>query len=214
MLFKNFWKQQHNKVEGLASQIDPFECLKVIHGYCFMAIGQLDPDPIADKIRILCDEFHNDNSDYEFHLIDEKRMIITYYGHGEKRNVSLKSEIDLRMASALRTLNEAPNRSKIWSIREPYDYAWIKKVIDYELVPGLAKLKFNSTLSFITYLQQDIGIENIESTYKSTFNKYYKEVDNKTIPFIYKHHDTGVMIDKTETNRRNAIIMKFIGLMI
>jgi hypothetical protein len=213
MLFKKFWKQQSNK-EELPSLIDPFEGLRVIHGYCFMAIGQHDPDPIANKVRILCDEFHNENSDYEFHLIDEKRMEIIYYGHGEKRNVRLKSEIDLRMASALRTLNEAPNRSKKWSIREPYDYAWIKKVIDYALVPGLSKLKFGTTRSFITYLQQNIGIEGIESRYKSTFNKYCKEVDNRTIPFIYKHHNTGVMIDTTETDRRNAIVMKFIGLMI
>ncbi len=212
MLFKTIRKQQNNE-EELISQIEPFDGLKVNHGFCFMAIGQIDPDPVAERIRILCNDFHNENSDYEFHLIDEKRMMITYYGHGVKRELNLKSEIDLRMASALRTLNEAPNKSKIWSIREPYDYAWIKKVIDRGLVSGLANLTFGTTRLFINYLQ-DMGIEGIESTYKSTFNKYYKEVVNETIPFVYKHHDTGVMIDKTETDRRNAIVMKFIGLMI
>lgn len=212
MLFKINWKK-HNNEEKLHSQIVPSESLKVIHGFCFFAIGQLDPDPIAEEMRRLCDEFHNENSDYEFHLIDEKRMTITYYGHGEKRKISLESEIDLRMASALRTLNEAPNRSEMWFIKEPYDYAWIKKVIDYGLIPGLAKLKFGTTRSFITYLK-NIGIEGIESTYKSTFNKYYKEVRNKKIPFVYKHHDTEVIVDTTETDRRNAIVLKFIDLMI
>ena len=214
MLLKNFWKQQ--KIgEELPSQIVPPECIKEIHSYCFVAISLLDPDPLANKIRQLCDDFHEQDKDYEFHLTDGKRTEITYYGHGDKRHVDFKSEIELRMANALTILNAAPNKSKIWSIRKPYDYAWIKKAIDCGLVPELEKLKFLTTKSYITYLQQDIGIDNIgnKSTYKPTFNKFLKEVANNTIPFIYKHHDNGKMIDKTETNRRNAIVQKFIELM-
>lgn len=190
MRLQNFWKHQ-NQAEELTSQTAPSECLseslKKIHGYCFFAIGQTDPDFVAEKIRMSCEEFHKENLDYQFHLIDEKRKKIIYYGQGKKRDVNLKSEIDLRMANALRILNEGSKRKKIWSIRKPYDYAWIKKAIDCGIVPGLPKLKFYSAQAYITYLQRNLGVENIgnKSSYKSTFNKYYKEVVDKYFPFHY-----------------------------
>ena len=182
--------------------------------YSFFMITQDDPDSIANKLRRDCLDFHNVDRYYEFHLLDFKQMSITYYGHGKMREVHLNSEIDLKMAHALSTLNEKTNEHMIWAVKSPRDYAWIKRVIECGFAIGQKKLKFDSTTSFITYLKQDLGVSNIELSYESTFNKYYKEVkDNRTFPFHYKSHRNGVEIDVTETNRRNAIVSKFINLM-
>ena len=214
MILKDIEKKQKKKEEDIHSMTVQHHGMKFLNGVCFLAISQEDPEEIADMIRKQSKEYHDNNPFYEFHLLDEKWMQITYYGHGEKREISLKSEIDLQMAHALRTLTEESNNNMIWFIRYPYDYAWIKKAIDCGIAIGLSKIKFDTTQSFFSYIGQDLGIVNIEITYKPTFNKYYKEVTNKTFPFVYKHYETRVEIDTTETNRRNAIVSKFLELMI
>ena len=206
-------KNEEKEKADLSSQSKPIENKQTINSFCFLAISEKDPDSVAEELRKLCDDFHDRNRSWEFHLVDEKKNEIIYYGHYDKKTFNLNSKTDLRMVNALITLTKESNKSKLWAIREPYDYAWIKKAIDCGLVSGVKDIKHCYTKTFIKYIKS-LGVENINIDSKQTFNKYLREVDNKSYPFIFKsHRNKNKMIKDEESKRRNCIVAKFIGLM-
>ena len=212
MLLFSTNKSPTKKLEDLLLQTELKERLASLTSSSFVAIAGNDPDDIAEKIREACKDYHENNKEWEFHLLDEKRKQITYYGNCDERKVLLESMVDLRMTHALSTLTAEPNKSKIWAIRKPYDYAWVKKAIDYRLVEGVDRLWGLNANSFITYIKS-LGFENIDE--KQTFNKYCSEVTNSSYPFVYEsHRRRGELISDDETRRRNAIVSKFMSLML
>lgn len=177
---------------------------RYMHSCCFCMIHRDDPEDLADEIRKICESKHNENPYLDFHLNDVQHKEIIYYGHGTKSRVKIKDTKLVKLANALSILNSDNN--KIWSIRHGYDYAWLLFAIKKNMIPDFNINTFNSTSSFIKCVE-DLKYNNIVS--KSTFNKYYKEIMSSNLPMRFN----GPEVDAYETERRNAIVRKFIELM-
>ena len=177
---------------------------RYMHSCCFCMIHRDDPEDLADEIRKSCESKHNANPYLEFHLYDEQQKTITHYGHGTKDIVEIEDNKLIKLANALSILNSDGN--KIWSIRYGYDYAWLLFAIRKNWIPGFNVNTYNITSNFIKDVQA-LKFNNIVG--KPTINKYYKEIVSSNLPMRFN----GPEVDIHETERRNAIVRKFIELM-
>lgn len=125
---------------------------------------------------------------------------------------SVPNNTEERMRWALNYLNSQEAKEQGCAIKEGYDYAWIKRVIDKNLFAGANRVKTKSFSSFVSYIKNfKLEIQNLAST--TVLSRYYRKAkdrcENGSLPWDYEDCPN----DRIETNRRNDLAMAFLGIM-
>ena len=122
---------------------------------------------------------------------------------------SVPNVTEERMRLALEFLNSEQAKTQGNAIKEKYDYAWIKRVIDKKLFAGASKVANKSFPSFVSYIKS-LGCPEIHST---DISRYYNKAKDKNVDGSLPWDYEDCKNDRNETNRRNRIALTFLDIM-
>ncbi len=114
-----------------------------------------------------------------------------------------------RLRKALTIMTSPSNKEELWYIKHQYDYAWIKRAIDFGLIRNYEKYLNKSNPKFLSFLN-DLHIPTVTLPDDKSLGKYYRKVA-PTVKYLPWHYNDHCAIH--ETNRRNVIAGKFIEIM-
>lgn len=125
---------------------------------------------------------------------------------------SVPNNTEEHLRWALNYLNSEEAKNEGYAIKEGYDYAWIKRVIDKKLFIGASKVYNKSYTSFISYIKSfKLKIHDVASS--TVLSRYYKLAEdcdeNGRLPWDY----VDCVNDRNEKTRRNRIASTFLEIM-
>lgn len=113
-----------------------------------------------------------------------------------------------RFRTAIEEMTSEANKRNSWYIKHKYDYAWIKRAIDWRTIRNYDKYMDVSNPKFVKFLKM-MGFPRVPDD--KTLAKFYNKAergDGYTPPWRYTD-GCGVY----EEGRRNMIAAKFIEMM-